>query len=168
LDKSIIVLALHILSLPRNRDRASLFGFVFFHPHCAIFHAITVAAFDTQQSLVNQMCVMSYQSSNETCLCYSSFTARLLRSRPPVCVKQCRNARQKFHFILKSLEKISVVKCRCYIHVKCRCYIYVKCRCYTYMDEMFTLQLARTSDISAGPAKRHGAPLEERDISAGS
>jgi hypothetical protein len=39
------------------------------------------------------------------------------------------------------------VKCRCYIYVKCRCYIYVKCRCYIYMDETFTFQLARASDI---------------------
>jgi hypothetical protein len=31
--------------------------------------------------------------------------------------------------------------------VKCRCYIYVKCRCYIYMDETFTLQSARASDI---------------------
>jgi hypothetical protein len=33
------------------------------------------------------------------------------------------------------------------IFVKCRYYIYVKCRCYIYMDETFTIQLARASDI---------------------
>jgi hypothetical protein len=31
--------------------------------------------------------------------------------------------------------------------VRCNSDIYVKCRCYIYMDETFTLQLARASDI---------------------
>jgi hypothetical protein len=38
-------------------------------------------------------------------------------------------------------------------------YVFVKCRCYIYMDEMFTLQLARASDIWDRLAKRQGAPF---------
>jgi hypothetical protein len=35
---------------------------------------------------------------------------------------------------------------------------------HIYMDETFTLQITRASDIWAGPATRQGAPFEVRDF----